>query len=286
MFWPHAGTLRPVLAIVLAVLGVLLRFTIASPLRGFGLRRFGRRRDDDLHHRLRHNLGELLLLWSLWLVIQMASGMHESWFTAFWVPLVIVLSITAATASRRFGNRYLSGNFGGDPRNERVIPEWGGWPVVILREVLPLSALLLSILVVRTYYGALPDLVPVGWRWGSTELDTRWRDEALVLLRHRTSIVYLLLSALEGGYLIWSWGRGRRSDIARRMLTPPHWAYFFFKLGWVLLFAGLNVGFVRSTIQGPSPAWYGVPGLFALLVLGALLAMRGRRGEPPAADAG
>ena len=85
------------------------------------------------------------------------------------------------------------------------------------------------------------------------------RSEAVALLRHQTMLVYLLLAGLEGIYLIIRWGRGRRGDIALRMLTRRHWFIFLFRVGWVALFAGINLGFVYHAMAGRSPSRFSFP---------------------------
>jgi hypothetical protein len=130
----------------------------------------------------------------------------------------------------------------------------------------------------------LPEEIPVGW--SLREWDLRWmpRNTALRVLRHQTMLVYLLLILVEGLYLIVRWARGAKGDIAGRLLTWPHWLYFFFRVGWITLFAGLNLGLVQRSVGGGSLLPHLLPGLTALAGFGILLALMTRRSGP--AEAG
>ncbi len=267
--------LRPLLAVVLALLGGVLRLHRRLP--GFGIGLPGTDRDPEIRRRTRHRLGEMLVLWALWVVIQMVAGAPPSFVTTFWAPLVIVAAIAFSYAARLYARRYLPALLReAGEREERAYPRHGGWPVVLLREILPLALVLIPILVVRDHYRDIPDRVPVGWTLHGGPLVWVHRSEALAVLRHQTMLVYLLLAGLEGGYLVVRWARGRRGDIARRMLTRRHWLYFLFRVGWTALFAGVNLGFVYRALSGTSPYPFLIPGLFTLSLLGILVAVGGR----------
>jgi hypothetical protein len=237
--------------------------------------------DPDIGRRSRHRLGEMLMLWAAWVAVQMLVGMPPSWLTALWAPLVIVTVMTLTYPARLYMRRYVRPLSPEEPgADDRAHPARGGWPVVLLRELIPLGAILLSILVVRSRYADLPDEMGAGWSLREGGMIRMARDEALTLLRHQTMLVYLLLAGLEGVYLIATWVRGRRRDIARRMLTAGHWLYFLFRVGWVTVFAGLNLGFVEHAARGGSPLPYSLPGLFALGLVGTGVALRARRRPP------
>jgi hypothetical protein len=283
MYLPDPGWLRPLLAFGLAVLGVILRFALPSRIGGFGLRRFRTHPDEDIEVRVRHRLGEMLLWWTGWTVLQMVVGLPESWVTTVWAPLVIVVAVIPAYTARLYAQRYLALREGRPGPPETPLPGWGGWPVILLREAIPLSMILVSILVVKQNHADIPDSVPVWWSLGEGTYAWRPKAEALEMLRHRTMFVYILLFGLEGLYLLVVSAVGRRGDVASRMLTPRHWLYFLFKVGWVVLFAGLNLGFVYFAMRGGSPLLFALPGLFALAVLGILVGLRAR---PPLAGSG
>ncbi len=269
--------LRPVLGGFLLATGIFIRFLPgARRLRiPFGIPWADA--DEDILRRSRHRLGESLIAWALWIAAQMAVGLAPSWLAAVWAPFSLVLLIALSYPARLYLRRYfpellpLRG-----PPGERVFPGRGGWFVVALREILPLAALLATILVVRGVRAELPERIPVGWSWRSGAMVWTERDPGLDILRHQTMVVYLVLLGLEGIYLIWRGARGQRSDMARSMLTPRHWLFYLFRLGWVCLFAGLNLGFVFHAREGGSPLPYLIPGLFVLALLGFLARGRSR----------
>lgn len=283
MFIPNPGWLRPLAALVLVVLGIILRFTLSSRIGGFGLRRFRTHPDEDITDRVRHRLGEMLLVWAGWLVIQMGVGLRESWASSIWAPLLIVIAATSSYSARLLVRRYAGDREGRD--GEPPVPSWGGWLLIAAREALPLAAILTSILVVRANDAGIPDRVPVGWNLAAFRA-TDWmpREAALNILRHRTMVVYGVLFGLEGAYLIVTWALGRRRDIARRMLSRRHWQYFVFKLGWVLLLAGMNVGLVFHAVTGLSPVLFVLPGILTLvaLALAVVLDLLRQRWRAPA----
>jgi hypothetical protein len=149
------------------------------------------------------------------------------------------------------------------------------WVWVALREAIPLSVILLTILIIRGL-PSLPEQIPVGWDLLDRAPVWRDRDAALTLLRHRTMAVYIVIFGLEGAYLLVRWARGRHGDIGRRMLSRNHWLYFLFKVGFVLLFAGFNLGCIDYAMNGPLLP-YLVPGMFALAALGILVTIDVRR---------
>ncbi len=270
--WP-----RLLLTALLALLGLALRFGRLPGAWGFALGIPWADADPDIGRRSRHRLGEMLLLWAVWVVVQMAVGMPASWLTALWAPLVIVTALTLTYPARLYMRRYVRPLAAPDrPPEDRAHPARGGWPAVLARELIPLGAILATILVVRSRYGELPDQMAAGWSLKDGALIRMTRDQALTLLRHQTMLVYLLLAGLEGVYLIVTWIRGRRRDIARRMLTVRHWLYFLFRVGWVTVFAGLNLGFVFLAARGASPLPYTLPGLFILGLVGTWVALRAR----------
>lgn len=274
MFFLDPGWLRPVLAFVLVVLGVILRFTIASRIGGFGLRRFRTDPDEDLSVLARHRVGEMLLVWAGWLVIQIVVGVPESWLTAVWAPLIIIIAVAPSYTARLYVRRYLLER--GEEQTHSFL-SLGGWLWIILRESVPLIVILIPILIIRNYHAAIPSEIPVGWDFGRG--DYRWmeRDHALDLLRHQTMVVYGVLFGLEGLYLIVAWLRDRQASITDRMLARPHWLYFLFKLGWVLLFAGLNLGFVNRARGEDSLLPLLLPGILTLAALGVLVSLEFRR---------
>jgi len=93
-------------------------------------------------------------------------------------------------------------------------------------------------------------------------------------------VVYGVLFGLEGLYLLVAWMRDRQASITERMLARPHWLYSLFKLGWVLLFAGLNLGFVDHAWGGSSLLPFLLPGIFTLAALGVLVSLEFRRKGP------
>ena len=211
-------------------------------------------------------------------MVQIVVGLPPSWIAAVWAPLSLVVLIAISYPARLYVRRYFPDLL---PENalegERVIPRRGGWLVIVLREILPLAAVLIPILVVRDAQPGLPERIPVGWTPNNGPWVWMDRDPALELLRHQTMVVYLVLLGLEGTFLVWRGVQGKRGDLARRMLTPRHWFFFLFRLGWVGLFAGLNVGFVVHALSGGSPLPYLIPGLAALALLGFLLRAQNRR---------
>jgi hypothetical protein len=274
MYLFHPGWMRILVVLILVILGIILRFILPSRIGGFGLRRFRTHPDEDIATRIRQRVGDLLLLWALWVMVQIGVGLRESWTAAVWAPLLIVIALVPSYAARLYAGRYLA----------RKAPETsrGGWLLVVIREGLPMAAILASILIVRSHLTELPERIPVGWNpWQGTR-DFMDRRSALDLLRHRTMFIYLLLFGLEGFYLLVTLARGRGGDIAERMLSRPHWLYFIFKLGWVLLFAGLNVGLVSHAATGGPVFLYLAPGIAALTVLGLAVALdiRPFRGAP------
>ena len=276
----HEGLnwLRPVLAGLLLAAGIFIRFVPgATRFRiPFGLPWADA--DEDIRRRSRHRLGESLIAWALWIVAQMAVGLPPSWIAAVWAPLSLVVLIAISYPARLYVRRYFPHLLpAGTQEGERVIPRRGGWLVIILREMLPLAAILIPILVVRDAWPDLPKRIPVGWTLSDGPMVWTDRDPALDLLRHQTMVVYMVLLGLEGVFLVWQGVRGRRGDLARRMLTPRHWFLFLFRLGWVGLFAGINLGFVFHALRGDSPLPYLIPGLFALALLGFLLRAQNRR---------
>ena len=278
----EVGWMRPLLSCGLIALGVFLRFGrvpgafFAAALAGG---------DDDMKRRTARRVGEVLFAWAGWVILQEAAGMPESWVTTLWAPLVITAVFGLTYPARLYARKYLGAEApaeggAGDP----AIPARGGWLWVVLRELVPLSAYLAPILIVREAHPELPDRIPVSWSFGDG-LVWAVRDQAVRVLRHQTMIVYLILILLEGVYLIVRWARGRRRDIARVLLTRGHWLYFFFRVGWVTLFAGLNLGFVIHAVDGRSPLPYLLPGLLGLAAFGALLAADARRrASPPSGD--
>jgi hypothetical protein len=267
--------LEPGLAVLLAVLGGLLRFLRTSVRFGIGLPFVDA--DEDIRRRSRNRVGEMLILWAGWVVVQMLTGAPATWMSTVWAPLVIVAAVAFSYPARLYARRYLAPARSGGAREERPYPRQGGWIVILLREIIPLAAVLVPILVVRDNYSQLPDRVPVGWTLHGGPLVWMHRSEAVALLRHQTMLVYLLLAGSEGLYLVARWARGQRGDIARRMLTRRHWLFFLFRVSWVVLFAGINLGFVYHALAGRSPYPFLLPGLFALSALGILIALQLRR---------
>jgi len=284
MYLPDPGWLRPLLAFTLMVLGVILRFALPHRIGGFGLRYFRASPDEEIEVRVRHRLGDMLLIWAGWVVLQMLVGLPESWVTTVWAPLVIVAALTPATAARLYAQRYLALREGRPAAPETRVAGWRGWSVILLREAIPLGTILVSILVVNQNYAEIPESVPIWWSFEDGTYVWRPREEALDMLRHRTMFVYGLLIGLEGLYLLIRSALGRRS-IVRLMLHPRLWLYYLFKVGWVVLFAGLNLGFVYAATKEGSPVLFAVPGLMALAVLGIIVGLRTRvpgssRGDP------
>jgi hypothetical protein len=149
------------------------------------------------------------------------------------------------------------------------------------------GAILFPILIVRAYYDYIPDHIPVGWDLRTRAFEWVSRDVALDMLRHRTMAVYLILFGLEGIYLLVRWVRDKRGDIATWMLTQPHWLFYLFKVSWVFLFAGMNLGFVYHAWGEGSLLSFLLPGLFTLSAW-AILVVLGlmRRRPPPDLDPG
>ena len=152
------------------------------------------------------------------------------------------------------------------------------WLWVALREAIPLSVILLTILAVRQMQGGVPEEIPVGWSLLDRLPIWRDRETALTLLRHRTMFVYLILFGAEAVYLVVRLALGRPGEIGRRMLSRAHWQYFLFRTGWVLLFAGFNLACISYAMEGPLFP-YLLPGLMSLGLLGILVA-RGTGSRP------
>lgn len=279
MFIPNPGWMRPLAALILVVLGIILRFTLSSRIGGFGLRRFRTQPDEDIAVRVRHRLGEMLLVWAAWLVVEMTVRLRESWIASIWAPLLIVIAVTSSYSARLLVQRYLGGRESGV-----TVTSWWGWLIIAAREALPLGAILVSILVVKANLAGIPDRVPVEWN-PLTFRVSDWVEKgtALADLRHRTMLVYGVLFGAEGAYLLVSWAMDRRRDIARRMLSQTHWQFFLFKLGWVLVFAGLNVGLVVHSVTGRGPFLFVLPGVLALVALAVAVGLGIRRGRIPRA---
>jgi hypothetical protein len=276
----HEGLdwLRPVLAGFLLAAGVFIRLVPGATRFQIPFGLPWADVDEDIRRRSRHRLGESLIAWALWILTQMAVGLPPSWIAAVWAPLSLVVLIAISYPARLYLWRYFPDLMTANaPAGERVIPKRGGWLVILLREILPLATVLIPILVVRAARAGLPERIPVGWTWRDGPWVWMDRDPALDLLRHQTMVVYLVLLGLEGSFVVWRGLRGKRGDLARRMLTPRHWFFFLFRLGWVGLFAGLNVGFVFHALKGGSPLPYLLPGLSALALLGFLLRAQSRR---------
>jgi len=273
LYLPDLGWLRPLLAFLLFVLGVMLRYMLPDRLGGFGVRHFRASPDEDIEVRVRHRLGEMLLGWGTWLVIEMMVGLPESWVASVWAPAVIVAALTPSYAARLYARRYLERSEGAPDTLIRGTPAWGSWLVVVLREAVPLGTILVAILVVRQHAAELPAEIPVWWdpRGG---YDWRPQMHALETLRHRTILVYGVLFGAESLYLLVRGLLGKGGDIGERLLHRTHWLLYLFRVGWVMLFAGLNLGFVYHALQGGSPLLFAVPGLFALAALGAVVAIR------------
>lgn len=279
------GFLRIFLAGSLLVLGLTLRFVDIPPGSSFGLGLPWTYADPEIWKKGNRRFGELLLGWWAWTVLQLAVGFPEGWIPALWAPLVIVTVGALSYPARLYQRRYHTLRFRRARSAENpAIPGGAGWPLVILREILPLTALLVPILVVRELSPELPERIPVRWDLVHGPSDWRWKSEALDLLRHQTMTVYLTVFLLEGAYLIWKWIRGARRDMAKTMLTRSHWHYYMFKLGWVLVFSGINLAFVIHARGERGAGWFLVPGAVVLGLLGALLALQHRRAEyaPPA----
>lgn len=269
------GWLRPSLAFVLAVFGVLFRFVLPSRLGAFGLKRFRARPDEDIFLHVRGLLGNLLLLWAGWLLVQILVGMRESWRASVWSPLGIVAVLLPTSFARLYVLRHL-------PDQAAAVLGSGlrSWFWIALREAVPLGAILAPILVAQSLAAELPAEIPTAWDWRRGDLVWTDRDTALAILRHRTMLVYGVLLGLEGAYLIARWATGRAVDVGRVMLSRPLWLYYLFKTGWVLLFAGFNlalIGHARGEGSG-LPAL--LPGLAVLSALGFLVAagLRGSSG--------
>jgi len=274
MYLPDPGWLRPLLAFVLFVLGVTLRFMLPDRLGGFGLRRFRASPDEDIEVRVRHRLGEALLAWGAWLVIQMMVGLPESWVASVWAPAVIVAALIPAHAARLYARRYLAYREGRPDPTLRDSRAWGSWLVVVVREAIPLGTILVAILVIRQHAGELPERVPVWWDLKHRGYVWQPQLQALEILRHRTFLVYGLLLGLEGAYLLVRGLLGRSGDIGQQLLRRSHWLFYFFRVGWVMLFAGLNLGFVHYSVEGGSPLLFAAPGLLALAALGIVVVLR------------
>ena len=273
MYAPDPGWVRPVLAFVLVVLGVILRFTIGSRIDGFGLRRHRAQPDEDILVKVRLRMGEMLLLWAAWVVLQITVGVPDSLLTSLWAPLLIVIALSPSYAARLYAQRYLSDR----GIRSSTSTGWLAWLWIILRELIPLAAILIPILIIRANYAVLPTEIPVGWNLRSRVYT--WMDvqPALEILRHRTMLVYMVLFGLEGAYLLLRWVRGRGADFTERLLSRSHWLYFLFKLGWVLLFSGLNLGLVFYAAAGGTLLPFLLPGLFTLSSFAILVVMELRQ---------
>ena len=263
------GWLRPALAFVLAVLGVMLRFVMPSRLGAFGLKRFRTAPDEDIFLRVRGHLGTLLLLWAGWLLLQILLGMKESWTASVWAPLTLVAIVIPASFARLFLLRHQPGEV-----TSGLAGGFRGWIWIFLREAIPLGALLATILIVRSVAPRLPDEIPAGWDLRRGELVWTPREVGLTMLRHRTFVVYGVLVGLEGSYLIVRWLRNQRLDVARLMLSRPMWLYYLFKTGWVLLLAGFNLALLDRALEAGPGAAALLPGLAVLAALGFLIARR------------
>jgi|GEM_PF-4352969 len=280
------GFLRLFLAVVLLILGLIFRFGDIPPNRSFGLTLPWTYADEEIWRRSNRRLGTLVLLWWAWTVFQLSVGHPESWLTALWAPLFLVLVAAFSHSARLYQQRYHTLRVARrSPPDDRPYPARGGWLAVILREMLPMTVLLAPILIIRGLGAELPERIPVRWNPVDGPIDWRFREEALTLLRHQTMVVYLALALLEGGELLWRWFRGAHRDIARVMLTRRHWLYFTFKLGWVTLFAGVNLGFVYYSRRDAPLAPFLIPGFALLALQGYLIASEVRRAEfrPPEA---
>ena len=277
---------RPLLAGALAVLGLLLRFVPFPPSSGVGLPLPWTSADPEIWHRTNRRLGVLLLAWAGWLGVETVTRFHGSLAADVGAPLLLVVVLAVSHSARLYVNRYHTLRYHRVGEDEELPwPARGGWLWVVVRELLPLATVLVPILVIRGIEASLPDRIPVGFDLAAGPVDWRLRDEALAFLRQQTRFVYLLLLLAEGGYLMVSWVRRSRRDIARRMLTARHWTFFLFRWGCVTLFAGLNLGYAYHALRGDSLGPWVLPG-GAVLGLMALAALRQhRRAEyvPPAA---
>ena len=270
------GWFEPAFAALLAVLGGLLRFLRPSARFGIGLPFVDS--DVDLRRRSRNRVGEMLILWALWVVVQMLTGAPATWMSTVWAPLIIVAAVAYSYPARLYARRYLIPSETPESADgERPYPLRGGWVVVLLREIIPLAAVLVPILVVRNNYQRLPDRVPVAWALNGGPLVWASRSEAVALLRHQTMLVYLLLAGLEGVYLIIRWARDGGETSPSGCSPAATGSSSCSGWGWVALFAGINLGFVYHALAGRSPYPFLFPGLFALSALGILIAMQIKR---------
>ncbi|NNF07239.1 MAG: SdpI family protein [Candidatus Eisenbacteria bacterium] len=266
------GILRLVLFALLLPLGLILRFGSLPPSSGIGLGLPWTYADEEIWKRSNRRFGELLVGWSVWLLLQHFIGMPWEWIATLWAPLIITLVASLSYSASLYQRRYHTLRVIREDQPSKPFPKRGGWFVVVLREVLPLCALLIPILLVRSLYAELPDRIPIRWGLADGPIDWRWRDEALAFLRHQTMKIYLGLFFLESAYLLLKWVRGFRQSFAPVMLTRPHWFFFFFKLSWVVLFAGVNLGFVLHAAKGKPLSPFLVPGAILLMILGGLVA--------------
>lgn len=274
MYVPSPWWVRALLVIVLTVTGIILRFTLASRIGGFGLRRFRSQPDEDISVRVRQRVGDMLFVWAAWVVFQIVVRMQESWLTAVWAPLIIVIAFALSYSSRLYAERYLF-------REEDLGPPAPvTWLWVALREAIPLSIILLTILAVRQMQGGMPEELPVGWSLADRQPIWRDRETALTILRHRTMLVYLVLFGAETVYLVVRLAMGRRGEISRRMLSRRHWQTFLFRTAWVLLFAGFNLACISYALGG-TVFPYLLPGLLSLGLLGMLVARGTGASRPP-----
>ncbi len=265
------GWMRPVLVVLITILSAALWFG-ADSLR---LRGASRLHIDplDIRGRTLRRLAILLMGWGGWVLLHIAAGLPESWLTTVWAPLVIVVTMSASYPALLVSRSWEAGSLSPE---DRPVPARGGWVWVILREMLPLSTYLMTILVIRSHLGDIPDEVPVRWLPGSV---AHWlpKLDALRVLRHQTMVAYLVLFLLEGAYLIVRWMMGQRGDIASRLLTRRHWLYFVFRVSWTVLFAGLNLGLVQHAVDGQPVLPYVLPGVAGLVGFAVLTARRNRQ---------
>jgi hypothetical protein len=99
------GWLRPALAALLLIAGLLLRFG-AVPAWLFRATALAAG-DEDIRRRAFRRIGLLLILWALWVVMQMAAGVPESWLASVWAPAVVVAAAALSYPARLYTGRYL-----------------------------------------------------------------------------------------------------------------------------------------------------------------------------------
>jgi len=265
--------------------GMILRSGKLPPRSGLGLPLPWTYADPEIWRSSNRRFGELLILWSLWLVLQIVLDLNMSPLGGLLAPAFLVIVFGTSNSARLYAQKY------GTLRvvrihkgRDRAIPSTGGWAIVVVREILPLAAALIPILIVRQIQPDLPDRIPVRWDPFLGFADWRLTDEALALLRQQTRFVYLMLLLAEGARLLWVWFRNQNTNIAQRMLTPRHWLYFFFKTGWVAVFGGANLGFARFAAGQGTVFPCLLPGLGILALMAILVVTEHRRTEylPPA----